>query len=60
MVALRARRDEPRLDGGGGAFIALERMLPWKRLVNRSVAVALAVIAAGVALSPGMVSGPAM
>nr|WP_274708207.1 DUF2182 domain-containing protein [Arthrobacter sp. H16F315] len=35
-----------------GAFIAGEKMLPWKRLANRSVAVALAVIALGVALSP--------
>ena len=32
-----------------GAFIAGEKMLPWKRLANRSVAVALAVIALGVA-----------
>jgi predicted metal-binding membrane protein len=43
-----------------GAFIALEKMLPWKRLANRSVAIALAVIAVGVALSPGMVTGPGM
>ena len=35
-----------------GAFIAGEKMLPWKRLANRSVAVALAVIGLGVALSP--------
>lgn len=35
-----------------GAFIAAEKMLPWKRLANRSVAVALAVIALGVALTP--------
>lgn len=43
-----------------GAFIALEKMLPWKRLANRSVAIALAVIALGVALSPGMVPGSSM
>lgn len=43
-----------------GAFIALEKMLPWKRLANRSVAVALAVIAIGVALSPGMMPGHSM
>lgn len=43
-----------------GAFIALEKMLPWNRLANRSVAIALAVIAVGVALAPGMVSGPGM
>nr|WP_246223612.1 DUF2182 domain-containing protein [Pseudarthrobacter psychrotolerans] len=30
-----------------GAFIAREKMLPWKRLANRSVAVSLAVIAVG-------------
>lgn len=35
-----------------GAFIAGEKMLPWKRLANRSVAAALAAIALGVALSP--------
>ncbi|WP_308113693.1 DUF2182 domain-containing protein [Arthrobacter sp. ISL-30] len=43
-----------------GAFIALEKMLPWKRLANRSVAVALAVIAIGVALSPAMMPGHSM
>jgi predicted metal-binding membrane protein len=37
-----------------GAFIALEKMLPWKRLANRSVAAALAAIAIGVALAPGI------
>jgi predicted metal-binding membrane protein len=37
-----------------GAFIAGEKLLPWKRFANRSVAVALAVIAVGVALWPSM------
>lgn len=37
-----------------GAFIALEKMLPWRRLANRSVAIALALIAVGVAVAPGM------
>ncbi len=40
-----------------GAFIALEKMLPWKRIANRSVAVALAVIASGIAVAPGMAAG---
>lgn len=35
-----------------GAFIAGEKMLPWKRLANRFVAVALAVIAFAVAVTP--------
>lgn len=35
-----------------GAFIAAEKMLPWKRLANRSVAAALAVIALTIALTP--------
>ncbi|SDI16755.1 Predicted metal-binding membrane protein [Arthrobacter cupressi] len=39
-----------------GAFIALEKMLPWRRFANRAVAVALALIAIGVALVPGMAS----
>ena len=43
-----------------GAFIAGEKMLPWKRLANRSVALGLAVIALGVALSPVAMSGPGM
>lgn len=43
-----------------GAFIAVEKMLPWKRLANRSVAVALAVVALGVALPPGSVPGFAL
>jgi predicted metal-binding membrane protein len=37
-----------------GAFIAAEKMLPWKRLANRSVAVALTMIALGVAFVPSM------
>jgi len=40
-----------------GAFIAVEKMLPWKRLANRSVAIALAVIALGVALPIGSAPG---
>jgi predicted metal-binding membrane protein len=40
-----------------GAFIAVEKMLPWKMLANRSVATALAVLALGVALAPGSVPG---
>ncbi|WP_423183860.1 DUF2182 domain-containing protein [Arthrobacter sp. NyZ413] len=40
-----------------GAFIALEKMLPWKRLANRTVAIALALIALGIAVAPGMVPG---
>lgn len=43
-----------------GAFIAGEKMLPWKRLANRSVAVALAVIALGVALTPVAMGGMGM
>lgn len=43
-----------------GAFIAGEKMLPWKRLANRSVAVALAVIALGVALTPAAMDGMGM
>ncbi|MBP1137386.1 putative metal-binding membrane protein [Arthrobacter sp. PvP023] len=43
-----------------GAFIAGEKMLPWKRLANRSVAVALAVIALGVALTPSVAGGMGM
>jgi predicted metal-binding membrane protein len=43
-----------------GAFIAGEKMLPWKRLANRSVAVALAVIALGVALAPAATTGMGM
>jgi predicted metal-binding membrane protein len=43
-----------------GAFIAVEKMLPWKRLANRSVAVALAVIALGVAFAPAAMPGLAL
>ena len=43
-----------------GAFIAGEKLLPWKRLANLSVAVALAVIAVGVALSPVAMDGMGM
>lgn len=43
-----------------GAFIAAEKMLPWKRFANRSVAVALVVIALGVALSPAPMDGMVM
>lgn len=40
-----------------GAFIAAEKLLPWKRFANRSVAVALAAIAVGIALSPAPTDG---
>ncbi|MDT0195782.1 DUF2182 domain-containing protein [Arthrobacter sp. AB6] len=43
-----------------GAFIAGEKMLPWKRLANRAVAVALAAIALGVALAPAATTGMGM
>ena len=43
-----------------GAFIAGEKMLPWKRLANRSVAVALAVIALGMAILPAATGGMGM
>ena len=43
-----------------GAFIAGEKMLPWKRLANLSVAVALAVIALVVALTPAATDGMGM
>lgn len=42
-----------------GAFIAVEKMLPWKRLANGAVAAALAAIAFGIALAPGAVPGMA-
>ncbi|MBD1543896.1 DUF2182 domain-containing protein [Arthrobacter sp. IA7] len=35
-----------------GALIAVEKMLPWKRLANRSVSAALALIAVGIMLAP--------
>jgi predicted metal-binding membrane protein len=40
-----------------GAFIAVEKLLPWKLLANRSVAIVLAVLALGVALAPESVPG---
>lgn len=40
-----------------GAFIAVEKLLPWKHLANRAVAVVLAVLALGVALAPQWVPG---
>jgi predicted metal-binding membrane protein len=43
-----------------GAFIAGEKMLPWKRLANRSVAVALAAMALAIALAPGAMGGMAV
>ncbi|WP_051423110.1 DUF2182 domain-containing protein [Arthrobacter sp. MA-N2] len=43
-----------------GAFIALEKMLPWKRFANRSVAVALGLIAVFVAFVPVMGPGLGM
>lgn len=43
-----------------GAFIAGEKMLPWSRLANRTVAAALALIALGVALAPAATSGMEM
>ncbi|MET3720773.1 putative metal-binding membrane protein [Arthrobacter sp. UYEF21] len=42
------------------AFIAAEKMLPWKRLANRSVSVALAVIALGMAVTPAAINGMGM
>jgi predicted metal-binding membrane protein len=38
-------------------LIAVEKLLPWKALANRTVAVALLVLGLGVALSPGDVPG---
>jgi predicted metal-binding membrane protein len=43
-----------------GAFIAGEKMLPWRRLASRSVAVALAVIALVLAFGPAATSGMGM
>ena len=43
-----------------GAFIAGEKLLPWKGLAHRSVAVALAVIALGIALLPVAMDGMQM
>ena len=43
-----------------GAFIAAEKMLPWRRLANRSISAALVVIAVGIALAPASTSGMTM
>ncbi|WP_426976309.1 DUF2182 domain-containing protein [Pseudarthrobacter sp. O4] len=40
-----------------GAFIAVEKMLPWKQLANRAVAAALAAIALSIALAPWAMPG---
>lgn len=40
-----------------GAFIAGEKMLPWKRFANRAIAVALGVIALAVVFWPAPMSG---
>jgi predicted metal-binding membrane protein len=39
------------------ALIALEKLVPWKALVNRGIAVLLAVLALGVAFAPDRVPG---
>jgi predicted metal-binding membrane protein len=39
------------------ALIAVEKLLPWKAVANRGVAVLLAVLALGVAFAPGRVPG---
>jgi predicted metal-binding membrane protein len=38
-------------------LIAIEKLLPWRKLANRLVAVTLAALAFGVALAPGDVPG---
>jgi hypothetical protein len=38
----------------------VEKMLPWKRLANRSVSAALVLIAVGVVLVPGAMPGMTM
>ncbi|WP_457972359.1 DUF2182 domain-containing protein [Arthrobacter sp. D1-17] len=43
-----------------GAFIAAEKMLPWRGLANRSVSAALALIAVGIVLMPAATSGMTM
>ncbi|WP_411733930.1 DUF2182 domain-containing protein [Paeniglutamicibacter sp.] len=43
-----------------GAFIAAEKMLPWKRVANLSVAFALMVTAVVVLLTPATMAGPAL
>lgn len=53
MATLSARRDEHRLDGGGGGIHLLGEDAPVETARNRSVAVALAVIAVGVACHLG-------
>jgi predicted metal-binding membrane protein len=40
-----------------GAFIAAEKMLPWKTPANRGIAIVLTVIAAIIALTPGPMAG---
>lgn len=40
-----------------GALIAVEKMLPWRQLANRGIAVALTAIAIGIALAPGAMAG---
>ena len=39
------------------ALIAIEKLLPWKRIANRGIAVALAALGLAVALAPGSVPG---
>jgi len=39
------------------ALIAVEKLLPWKRLANRAIAVLLAVLGLAVAFAPGSVPG---
>ena len=39
------------------ALIAVEKLLPWKRLANRGIAVLLAVVGLAVAFTPGSVPG---
>ena len=39
------------------ALIAIEKLLPWKALANRGIAVVLVVLGAGVAFTPGSVPG---
>lgn len=43
-----------------GAFIAAEKMLPWKRTANLSVAFVLMAAAVVVALTPATMAGPAL
>ena len=39
------------------ALIAVEKLLPWKAVANRGVAIVLAVLAVGVAFAPDSVPG---